>query len=174
MQPEQVKAVVLEGVFDDIPHLLKHFGFSGKGELVENISHNALNLAAGGYSKTGPFPSLCLDGMPRDIPLLLVTSLKDWQVPYQCTLRLYRLLKERGHEKVHLLVLQNAGHSDYMIGDTEDKRHYEAVVHSFYRYYGLAYNAVLADQGQELFRQTTPKPHDVEQKYQLTCPCCCS
>lgn len=173
-QPSQVKAVVLEGVFDDIPHLLKHFGFSCKGRLVESISHAALNAVAGGYNKNGPFPSRSLDALPQNIPLLLVTSLKDWEVPYQCTFRLYRKLKEIGHEKVHLLVLHNAGHSNYMIGDTEDKRNYESVVHSFYRHYGLAYNAALADQGQELFSKTMPTFDELAKNYQLTAGCCCS
>lgn len=169
-KPEGVKAAVIEGVFDDIPHVIKHVGYrNNKSALFEYCLHGLLQFCARKYNPHGPFPSTCYKTIDKEIPLLLVTSLKDEQVPHQSTMRLYSQLKNIGHDKVHLFVLQDAKHPMYMIGKTQDRDDYQAIVHSFYRQYGLAYNEELANEGQKLFESTVPSIAELEHYLKASC-----
>jgi hypothetical protein len=172
-KPAQVKAAVLEGIFDDIPHVIKHLLYVDKEKRAEERLHDILNFVMGSYSKKGPFPFHYAEKMSDDIPLLFVTSLKDGLVPTQSTLNIYNQLQTRGHKKIHLLVLKNSFHPCYMIGNAEDKDLYESVVHAFYKEYGLPHNSEKAEQGRAEFEKTQPTSKEVARLYELEqCPLC--
>lgn len=172
--PSQVKAAVIEGVFDTIPHVIKHLAYEDKGEIVEGRLHNILSFIARDYHKKGPFPLDFVAKIKNDIPLLLVTSLKDGLIASQCTISLYNMLKKRNHPKVHILILKESWHPTYMIDNVEDKRIYESVVHAFYKRYGLPYNQVKAQEGHSIFLTTKPEIGRLESCYQLPqCSLCC-
>lgn len=108
-----------------------------------------------------------------DIPLLLVTSLKDGLVPPQSTIGLYKRLIERDHKRVHLLVLKRSLHPTYMIDDLEDKTMYENVVHAFYKQYNLPHNSKKAALGNTEFLSTQPNVEQLSKLYSLpTCNLC--
>jgi len=168
-----VKAAVLEGCFDTIQHCIKHFLYSDKEHRAEKRLYKIFLHMMGNYNKKGPFPRDYAETIDDKIPLLLVTSLKDGVVPPQCSLYLYKRLKEYGHKKVHVLVLKNAGHSGYMLGGSVDKKTYEAVVHAFYQKYGLPYNSIKAAEGKLVFEQTQPSHDELAKLYMLpACPAC--
>jgi hypothetical protein len=169
-KPAQVKAAILEGIFDDVSHCVKHFIYSDKNPAAEERLHNLLSFVMGSYKKTGPSPRQFAETITDDIPLLLITSLKDGLVAPQCTLSLYNRLKKRGHKKVHLLVLQNSLHPCYMIDDADDRTTYETVVHTFYKRYGLPHNSTKAAAGQKAFLATQPGVLDMQKTYGLA-PC---
>lgn len=167
--PKRVKAAVLEGIFDTVPHALKHFLYTDKELRTENRLDGLLCMVMRKYKKRAPAPYHYAERMP-DMPLLLVTSLNDWVVSPQCTISLYKRLKVRGHRFVHLLVLSHASHPGYMLDDAIDRDLYESVVHAFYKQYGLAHNKERAAKGQEAFALTQPTTAELETLYQL--PCC--
>jgi hypothetical protein len=172
-KPSGVKAAILEGIFDTVPHCIKHLISTDKNETTEQFMHILLCSLLGSYDKNGPTPRLFAEEITDDIPLLFVTSLKDGLVPPQGTMSLYNRLKERGFKKVHLLVLKKSIHPCYMISDEDDKKTYGTVVHAFYKHYGLPHNASKAAEGQTAFAQTQPAIALIEQSYKLpVCTAC--
>jgi hypothetical protein len=83
---------------------------------------------------------------------------------------LYGELVNRGHKKVHLLVLKHSSHKGYMIG--KDREVYESCVHAFYRACGADYDAEKAKSGQTIFEQTQPSIEEIRERYKLNIPCC--
>lgn len=171
--PSEVKAAVLDGVFDSIPHVVKHFIYTDKDVCTENALYNIVSSVMRDYRKDGIDPRQCVEIISDEIPLLLVISLKDGLVAPQSAFYLYNRLLERGHKKVHLLVLKDALHPSYMIGSSEDKKIYEAVVHAFYKKYNLPHNISLALQGAEHLKGTQPTTEYLIKEYNLlSCECC--
>ncbi len=172
-KPAQVKAAVLEGIFDDIPHGIKHFIYSDKGLRAEKRLHKVGTFVMGSYNKKGPFPRQYAETITDDIPLLFVTSLKDGLVPPQSTIYLYKRLRERGFDNVHLLVLKDSIHPSYMLDNPRDKKLYESVVHAFYKHYGLPYNEARATEGATAFVLLQPTAAQIKKLYSLPeCPAC--
>ncbi len=166
-KPGSVKAAVLEGAFDDIPHLIKHCICSNKERSTEKRLSGMLSFVMRSYKKNSLSPRDYAELITDDIPLLFVTSLQDWIVPPQCTFYLYNRLKERGHRNVHLLVLQHSSHPCYMLDNAADKELYESTVHAFYKQYNLPHNAAKAAAGADSFARTQPTPADLRTAYQL-------
>lgn len=166
-KPRQVKAAVLEGAFDAMPHVMKHCLYSDKEASVEKRLTGTLSLLMRRYKKNAPSPYDYAERITDEIPLLLVTSLKDWIVPPQCTFRLYARLKERGFNNVHILVLERATHPCYMLDDAQDRELYETVVHAFYKHYNLPHNAAKAAAGAFTFGWTQPSADELKALYPM-------
>lgn len=150
-KPKQVKAVILEGIFDSVHNLLRQkIGF------LHHLVENLLMLLTS-YKKDGMAPINNVSKIPKDIPILLITSRVDESVPYHCTLNLYRALKANNHEKVYILVLNRSCHVGYICDDKEDKEIYEAVVHAFYKHFNLPYDKNLSKKGSAKFKLCDPK-----------------
>lgn len=166
-----IACAVLEGIFDNIPHLIKHcWHWKSKYGYIEEAMHGLLKRCTSCYAPEGPFPIDYVEKIPTHMPLLLVTSLCDEIVPHQSTLRLYNKLVTTGHTNVHLLVLQHSSHKGYMIG--EDRTAYETCVHAFYQKYGVEYDEKKAVLGREIFATTQPSVAEVKARYGLDAPCC--
>ncbi len=172
-KPERVKAAVIEGIFDTVPHCIKHFLYDNKSPEAEERLHQILSFSMSRYRKNGINPRKSSETIKDDIPLLFVTSLKDGLVPPQSTIGLYKRLKERGHKKIHLLVLKKSLHPIYMIDDPEDQKVYESVVHAFYKHYGLTHNCDKAAVGKKIFSEAQPTIEYLAKLYPLTkCELC--
>jgi len=167
----RIAGAVIEGIFDSLPHLIKHcFYFGSKGSFVEWGLTGLLKACAGNYSHEGPFPDCYVDRFPFDTPVLLVTSKMDRIVPYQCTMRLYRLLLERGHKNIRLLILPQANHTTYMVG--KDKDMYECCVHAFYEDCGVQYDVDKAARGRPILATTRPTIEELSKHYKISRKCC--
>jgi hypothetical protein len=173
-QPTEVKAAVLEGIFDSIDHVIKHIYYLNKSVRFEKLLHKLFALSATKYKRNGISPRECAEIMGDTIPLLFVTSLKDESVASQCTLYLYKRLKSRGHTNIHLLVLKNSAHTIYIIDDPNDQQLYETTVHAFYKYYGLPHNADKAALGQQSFLASQPTVEELTTQYPLPQCALCS
>ncbi len=172
-KPKKVKAAILEGIFDSVEHCVKHFIYNDKNQIAEERLHQALSLVMRKYRKDGINPRKNASAITDSIPLLFVTSLKDTLVAPQATFYLYKTLKDRGFNNIHLLVLQDSSHPLYMLDDPEDKSSYERVVHAFYQHYGLPHNAYKASQGATQFANTQPTAKELSNFYPLpTCTLC--
>lgn len=165
-KPTHVKAAVLDGLFDDLPHGIKHFLYSDKKESEEKRLYDMAKLSLRSYQESSISPRKSAEIISDDVPLLIVISLKDGLVSAQSAFYLYNRLRALGHKKVHLLVLKHALHPGYMINE-EDKKIYESTVHAFYKRYGLPHNGALAQLGQSTLALTQPTPEALEKTYQL-------
>lgn len=172
-KPAHVKAAVLEGAFDAMPHVMKHCLYSDKEASVEKRLTGTLSLLMRRYKKNAPSPYDYAERITDEVPLLFVTSLKDWVVPPQSTFRLYARLKERCFTNVHILVLERSTHPCYMLDDAADRELYESVVHAFYKQYNLPHNAAKAAAGASAFSRTQPSVRELKTKYTMArCTSC--
>ncbi len=165
--PAHVKAAVLEGIFDCIPHVIKHFLYDDKNPFIEKQLYTLFSMLVRKYRHDGTTPRKCAEIITDDIPLLFVISLKDGLISAQNTFWLYKRLKQRGFENIHLLVLKNSAHPAYMMDDPRDRHVYETTVHAFYRHYGLPHNAEKAAQGRASFAASQPTIEELSERYVL-------
>lgn len=172
-KPERVKAAVVEGLFDSVTHGMKHFLYDDKPLATEERLHQMFSMVMRKYRKDGINPGKCAQTITDDIPLLIVSSLKDGLVAPQSTFNVYKQLKKRGHKNVHLLVLKKSLHPAYMVDDPQDQIVYESVVHAFYKQYNLPHNSKKASLGYANFLKTQPTPEELAALYPLaTCEQC--
>jgi hypothetical protein len=165
--PSNVKAAVLESVYDDMDHYIKHLFYTDKDEKTENRLHNIYSLLVGKFKRKGMSARKSAEIITDDTPKLLVGSLRDSLVAPQCVIYLYKRLIERGHKQVHLLMLKSSSHPGYMLDNQEDKEVYEAVVHAFYKHYNLPHNKQKAMLGKGLFAATQPSLEEIDSLYNL-------
>ena len=125
------------------------------------------SLLVRSYKWNGPSARKYAEIITDDVPLLLVGSLRDGLVAPQCIIYLYKRLIERGHKKVHFLMLQASSHPCYMLDNIEDKELYESVVHAFYKHYNLPHNKEKAQIGAPLFAATQPSLQELDHLYNL-------
>lgn len=164
--PSDIAAAILEGMVDEIRHQIKHFLYHDKDPRTERRLHDLNAWLVWSYKKNGICPRQTVEKITDNVPLLLVISLKDGLVPAQGVFYMYKRLLERGHTKVHVLILQKAPHPCYMIHNDLDRTLYETVVHAFYKHYNLPHNSAKAAQGHQAFLATQPSLQELAD-YQL-------
>lgn len=76
----------------------------------------------------------------KNLPILLLHAQTDSRVSYQNSFMLYQEFKCQGFNQVHLIVLPEGKHS-FLLQDETIKPTYLKAVHSFYKTYGLPYDA---------------------------------
>lgn len=149
--PQEVKAVVCEGLFDSIEHV----NTATRSSLVRWLTSMLPTVSQ--FNHQGIVPIKLIGQIPKDMPILLITSRNDMTVPCECTINIYNQLRDTGHDHVHILILQKAYHRFYA-GCKEERELYKETVHAFYKRYGLPYIAEYADKGEEYFMaMTQPK-----------------
>lgn len=172
-EPYRPQALILEGGIDEIPHFLGHLfdthvpeWFKARQKpawLMKTLLWGFKYFYAPGCSEVlSHSMKAALQAIPDNVPVLLVASLGDELVSYRCMVRMYdtlrRIRRDRGasDDNVHLLVLQHARHSYYVNGASNAlaRNLYQTCVHAFYKKYGLAYDAKLAEQGRDIFSRT--------------------
>ncbi len=152
--PDNVAAVICEGLFDSISHVYEATRSSWIKFLI------TLLPKVSNFKQEGILPIKLIDKVPFNTPILLITSLKDTTVPWQCTMNIYRQLRKKGHQNVHILILKKAGHTWYPQCSKQERALYQNVVHAFYKQYDLPYIAEFAQQGREYFELHTQPPFD--------------
>lgn len=165
--PKHIKAAILEGLFDSVKHMIKHIIYIDKDKCAEHRLHKIFGVFMSGYDKHGPSPRDFVKKISDNVPLLLVISLKDSVCEPQIVIYLYKKLIERGHKNVHLLMLNNAYHPQYMIDNPQDTKLYETVVHAFYKHYSLPHNSAKAAAGKIAFDATQPSVEFLKKTYKL-------
>ncbi|MDR3646993.1 MAG: prolyl oligopeptidase family serine peptidase [Candidatus Babeliales bacterium] len=149
-KPKEVCALICEGMFDSIPNILKH-RFPNTYKVMLNFLEKFTHFKTEAIS-----PISAIKDISLDLPILLITSYADYIVSHECVLNLYKSLRELGHAKVHILILQKPGHLKYVFHNQDDKDMYEQTVHAFYKKYNLPYIEDLAIKGEQYFAHTQP------------------
>ncbi|MGB8367170.1 MAG: prolyl oligopeptidase family serine peptidase [Candidatus Babeliales bacterium] len=143
-----IGALVLESPFDSVASIIdnkrKKLPFKwlshDMGELImETIFRR--------YKRNGIRPIDLVSGIRKDLPIIIVCSKKDTLVPWHSSVKLYKKLKESGHQAVHLFVANHGKHSKILMD--KDGHSYQAAVHAFYAKYDLPHDNKLALQGKK-------------------------
>lgn len=124
----RIKLVVLEGVFDSVEHVIdRRFPPPFRPLIRSLLTHSQ-------YRATGSSPIGLVDLLPKNIPIVIITSRTDTIVHPACTLNLYRRLSER-MANVHLITLNHSSHSGYATDDVGDiGRYYTKLMEIYARY----------------------------------------
>lgn len=126
-----IKLVLVEAPFDTLPNILK-YQFGRLSSLPLYLLEKFGKYRPGQFS---PLDSVSDDKFPLDLPIGFITSEVDNVVPKVHTTKLINKLKERNHTKLHLLELQNSGHSSMSVGDSTDQKLYIEFVNKLYDNY---------------------------------------
>ncbi len=167
-QLKKIQAVVLDSPFssleDVLDHRIKRFHLSccvtAKG-LEKWLAKRVLTK----YEPAGMQPINSLENPSdtlKDIPILLICSKKDTEVPYTSSEKIYKQLKESGCQKAHILEFDRGSHGRIMQG--KDKIKYRNAVHAYYGKYGVEHVEKFADAGQESLAQTQPEVGSFDRK----------
>ena len=113
----RIKLVVAEAPFDSVEHVLE----TRFSPFVRSIVKFLFKLAR--YRASGPSPLTLVPALPREIPILIITSVKDEIVTHESSMTLYRALKEK-IQQVHLITLKESSHSGYVSDNIDDLSHY--------------------------------------------------
>jgi hypothetical protein len=143
----KIKLIVLEGAIDSIEHVLSERSIVGK--LPQGLVNFFLALFTS-YDPDGLQPIENINNFPENVPVVLITSEVDAEVPCVCTKALAEALNVRGKNPVHLLVLKNSRHPRYMMDDEADTQNYLAFMHTLYKKYDLPYIPKFAKLGEEM------------------------
>jgi hypothetical protein len=142
----RIKMVVLEGCFSSIEDVFKHWvahrsytdpNFWIAKLVLFLLKKNMLSWFIRYKHNPEYDPINLVSRLPRDVPVLFITSEIDEVVPADQTIQLYDKLKESGHQKAHLLVLSRSRHPAYMFDDEEDRTRYRKFILDMYKKYGI-------------------------------------
>lgn len=115
------RSVVLEGCPASLPSITRNS--TGLGWLYYSVVEAVLPKISS-WDPSGSSALSLITKISPEIPILLVTSKADRVVPMGCSLDLFQVLKNAGHRKTELLVLEHAGHTDYTHNNREDRDRY--------------------------------------------------
>ncbi len=152
-QPKHVKLAILESTFDSLESVLeKRFTSSAS----RAMAHAFLNchMPFFKYKRIGIKPIQVADKINKDQPILFVCSQEDTTVPAECTINVYKKLRNLGYQHVYLLVLKHGKHAKLINGP--EGQMYQDVVHALYKRYDLPHEATFAERGQEVLATCQP------------------
>lgn len=134
---KHVAGVVLESPFDSIDTIITTkvatMGLEKFVSLqtVQRIFQSIFKL----YDPSFPSPIDVVNKIPYEIPILFVCTKQDTTVPSGSTKNLYQALLHDGHDKVHLIEVDQGKHGKILQGP--DGEAYQNGVMLFYKTYGL-------------------------------------
>lgn len=155
--PQRVKALILEAPFDSTLSLSNNIlSYAGLEQysFAQTIGHYGISAIFWQHSVKGENAKDCLASLDKELPILLVCTKKDRVVPWQSTYNLYRILRQNGHQYVHIFIAEEGGHTRIIHND--DGKKYQCITHAFYKKYGCQYDELLAAQGEDLFQESQP------------------
>ncbi len=132
----RVGLVVLEGAFDSVPSVAAaRYGTWLGGTLLPLLLSWTTR-----YDPAASTPLELAQGFPWHVPVAVITSKVDWQVPMVNTLCVRdAILKARAGVKdaaaVHTLILETSHHSRYATDNIEDQTRYRQFMDALYAQY---------------------------------------
>ena len=144
-----VKALIVESPFDSMATVVDYI--RKQLHLEKILSHDSgqciLETIFRQYKKDGMCPIDLVSDIRKELPILIVCSKEDLQVPWHSSEKLYQKLKKSGHDNVHLLVVPKGMHAHIITGKSGDV--YQAGAHAFCAKYGLPHDTALALEGEK-------------------------
>lgn len=143
-QPSNIETMVLESPFDDVQTIIQRL--TGAKSSDTSMYPN--------YDPQGIQPIKMVDKMPKNIPILIICSKQDTLIPVSSSANVYKKLRQTGHDKAHLLVVDHGVHANILNG--KDGATVRNVIHAFFRAYNQPHNLQWANLGQDRFATCQP------------------
>lgn len=140
--PTHVAAAVVESPFSTIE------------TLVSDRYKSLFKWLFPNYNSNGLQPISSVKTISKDIPILIFCSKDDEIIPVSQTIECYKKLKESGHTKSHILIVDHGAHANILIN--KDGQKVRNAIHAFYQKYNLPYNEAWANAGQSLLEECQP------------------
>lgn len=164
-QPDGVAALVLESPFDTlsnvIKHLLKRFHISWlpfSKQIALRLAKNSFPL----LDIQGLFPLNVIHRIQSHIPIIIIHSCRDRTISVNSSRNLYKSLVLAGHPHVYFLELASGDHGKLVYSIESDL--YAAVLHAFYKKYGLPHVTHLAHNGENMLKYCQPNLEEINRK----------
>jgi len=157
-KPTHIKAVILESPFDSYDSIISFKLQQAKLNWLPGrdwIGKTVFNQLFPKVNIVGITPLKTISHFPLDIPIILIHGSRDALIPCNCSLNLFKALKERGHPACYYVEIpDNSGkHANILyLADYGDDA-YENALHTFNRKHGLQFIAELADKGESFLAQ---------------------
>ncbi len=134
--PTNLKALIIESTPASMPALL-HAKMAQAG-IPAKFDKDAFHALFSAYPADAIPPVQALKNIKnKALPVLILHSKDDVNVPFEHALMLYFSFKEHGFENVFLVPL----HGKHAYSLQEDSINYLTAVHSFYKHFDLAHDA---------------------------------
>ena len=157
-KPTNVIAAVVESPFDHLDNIAENliatrkifkcmFNKRNKKDLKEKIRKTFFR----NYKEDGIQPIHTAAHIPKEIPVLLISSDQDTLIPAWSTKNIYDSLRQSGHKKTHLLACKNGVHGKILW--SKDGKTMRNVVHAFYKQHNVPHYEPWAQEGYIHFMQ---------------------
>jgi len=179
---------ILEGPPSSLRRIFKFYFTKILGKLLYNKITAYLFLGGKHSTDKAQQPIGHVDTFPNNVPLVIVSSKRDWIVPHESSIRLAlrvaakriaareeaiargvpRETADRYIAPVYFIQLDRPGHNGYTKRGTRDAERYQNAIHAIYRAHGLSHVPAYADLGaEEMHLANLTDPNDVTKVKQM-------
>jgi len=152
---DHVKAMIMESPYDSMDDVIENAMKSLHLEwLPLSYGQSAMESIFRKYRRNVDSPSIMIDKIQKNMPILIICSKQDTRVPYQSSINLYKKLINSGHEHAYILILDYGQHDKILCGP--DGHKYQEVVHAFFKKYNLPHDPSIAARGENNFSFCRP------------------
>lgn len=170
-QLDNLRAIIVESPFDTLKSVVKNLLRNYKVHWVPFSTAIGMKIALNKFpliDYKGAFPIDHVDKLPKDLPIMLVHSRRDWVVQVNCSRRLYIKLLESNHTNVYYLELASGNHARLLCGP--EGQLYHNIVHAFYKKHGLPHDESSAKEGMPHLKHFQPTIDDIKQRLKRRSP----
>lgn len=154
---KDVTAIILECPFDSlhsvIDNIIKRFKLWWIPK-IKRLSNKIVKKLYQEYNHHGIAPIDVIENIPKNIPVILVHSKKDWFIPIDATRRLYLALKETGHKYLYLIETPEGGHGKILWNKSGSL--YRNSVHAIFKKHKISHNSSWAKNGKNNLKNCQP------------------
>ncbi|MCX5921996.1 MAG: hypothetical protein NTX86_01580 [Candidatus Dependentiae bacterium] len=157
-KPTNIIAAIVESPFDNFENVAENFMATSRvfkrvvtPKNKEKIKHFCRRLLFRNYRPNETQPINVAPDVPKDIPLLLISSDQDTLIPAQSTKNIYDVLRKSGHTKAYLLPCKIGSHGRILWG--QEGQMFRNVVHAFYKHHNVPHHEPWAQKGYADFMQ---------------------
>jgi alpha-beta hydrolase superfamily lysophospholipase len=152
---DHVKAIVLESPYYNMGEVIQSIMYKNRlGWLPLSYGETIAEFIFKQYNRNGMNPGNMVQGIPKNIPILIICSQEDQLVPYSSSINVYKKLIESGHQHTYILILNHGRHAKILFG--LDGQKYQDVVHAFYKKYNLPHDPSIAANGEKYLSLCQP------------------
>ena len=154
---DDVEAIILECPFDSLQTVLDNLIIQYKLWWVpraKRLVNGAVKKLYQKYNHNGIHPIDVIKNFPKNIPVILTHSKKDWLIPIDATRRLYLALKEQGHPHLYLLETPEGDHGETLW--QKSGALYRNTIHAIFEKLGISHNARWAKYGKKNLKDCQP------------------
>jgi len=128
--------------------------FASMETLVSNRYKSLFGWMFPRYNPKGLQPITSAKTISKDVPIFIFCSKDDELIPVSQTIEFYKELRDSGHTKAHILIVDHGAHAKILVD--KDAQTTRNTIHAFYKAYNIPHNAAWADAGEKTFGECQP------------------